>query len=118
MNKQEQQYQIRVRSLRDTETTDAWLQQRGIDAATFAMTDALHLKAQAAARRILTVCSEHNQLDLLDSKHAAVLNDYLKCMRNKRKRATLSDNRAYQVLNICSKINRNIFKIHTQLTCR
>ena len=116
MNKQEQQYQIRVRSLRDTETTDAWLQQRGIDAATFATTDALHLKAQAAARRILTVCSEHKQLDLLDSKHAAVLNDYLKCMHHKRKRARLSDKRAYQVLNICSRANKRLFKQHRQNT--
>jgi hypothetical protein len=116
MNKQEQQYQIRVRSLRDTNATDKWLQQRGLDAETFATTDALHLKAQAAARRILTVCSEHKQLELLDSKHAAVLNDYLKCMHHKRKRARLSDKRAYQVLNICSRANKRLFKQHRQNT--
>ena len=114
MNKQEQQYEIRVRSLRDTNATDRWLQKRGIDAATFAMTDALHLKAQAAAKRTLAIDSEHKQLELLDNKHVNLLNDYIKCMRNKRKRARLSDKSAYQVLNICSRANKQLFKQHRQ----
>jgi hypothetical protein len=116
MNKQEQQYQIRVSALRDTQATDAWLKQRGLDATTFATTDALHLKAQAAAKRTLGIDSEHKQLELLDSKHAILLNDYLKCMRNKRKRERLSDKRAYQVLNICSRSNKQLFKQHRQNT--
>ena len=114
MDKQEQQYQIRVSALRDTEATDAWLKQRGLDAATFATTDALLLKAQAAAKRTLGIHAEHAQLELIDSKQATVLGDYLKCIQNKRKRARLSDKRAHQVLNICTRANKRLFKQHRQ----
>ena len=116
MNKQQQQRQITTGALRDTAATDAWLQQQGLDAATFATAGALQLKAQAAAKRTLDTHLAHAQLELIDTKYVNLLNDYLKCMRNKRKRARLSDKRAYQVLNICSRANKQLFKQHRHNT--
>ena len=114
MNKQEQQYQIRVSALRDTEATDAWLKQSGMNVQLFAKLDTLHLKAQAAAKRTLGIHVEHAQLELLDNKYQQALEQYLASMQNKRKRARLSDKRAYQVLNICTRANKRLFKQHRQ----
>lgn len=114
MNKQEQQYQIRVSALRDTEATDAWLKQKGLNVQLFAKLETLHLNAQRAAKRTLAMHREHMQLELLDSKQQGKLEQYLQYVQLKSKRERLTDAKAYQVLNICTRANKRLFKQHRQ----
>ena len=112
MNKQDIQHQIRWQETRDTASTNRWLSSCGIDEMSFATTHALHLHAQRAATRILGTHRQHMQLELLASKHQHTLEQYLASMQHKRKRARLSDKQAYQVLNICTRANKQLFKQH------
>ena len=110
MNKQEQQYQIRKQEQLDTKQADTWIKQQGLDAGTFGTINVLLLQAQQKAHSLLTL---HRHL--LTSKQLTTLKAYQRKIGNKRTSKNLKPESAYQVLNINTKINRQLFKLHKKI---
>jgi hypothetical protein len=105
MNKQEQQYQIRKQEQQDTQQADTWIKQQGLDTGTFATTKLQLLQAQQTAHTLLT-----SHKHLLNQKQIQTLKKFQQKINTK-----LNPKTAYQVLNIGTKINRQIFRAYKQL---
>lgn len=110
MNKQEQQYQIRKQEQQDTQQADTWIKQQGLDTGTFATTNLQLLQAQQTAHTLMTA---HRHL--LNQKQIQTLLAFQQKITNKRTSTKLNPKAAYQVLNIGTKINRQLFKAYKQL---
>ena len=110
MNKQEQQYQIRKQEQLNTQQADTWIKQQGLNIGTFSSTNLQLLQAQQTAHRLLTV---HKHL--LNQKQIQALKAFQQKINNKRISTKLKPCAAYQVLNIGTKINRQLFKTYKQL---
>jgi len=104
------QYEINAKQQQHTQRTDVWLRTQGIDASTIAAIDTMLLKAQQAAHLLLT----HHQ-DLLTAQQRHTLQDFQQQFTHQRTRHKLKPQAAYPILNIQSKINRQLFKQHSQL---
>lgn len=110
MNKQEQQYQIRRQEQQDTQQADTWIKQQGLDTGTFATANLQLLQAQQTAHTLMTA---HRHL--LNQKQIQTLLAFQQKITNKRTSTKLNPKAAYQVLNIGTKINRQLFKAYKQL---
>ena len=110
MNKQEQQYQIRKQEQQDTQQADTWIKQQGLNTDTFGNTNLQLLQAQQTANTLLTA-NKH----LLNQKQIQTLKKFQQKINNKRISTKLNPKTAYQVLNIGTKINRQLFKTYKQL---
>lgn len=104
MNKQEQQYQIRKQEQVDTKQADTWIKQQGLDTGTFANTNIQLLQAQQTAHTLLTA---HRHL--LNQKQIQTLLAFQQKVTNKRTSTKLNPKSSYQVLNIGTKINWQLF---------
>ena len=111
MNKHEQQYQIRRKETTDTITADKWIAESGLDVITFGSTDIRLLQAQHQATTIL-----QNHINLLTNSQRRTLEYFQKQMAHKNTRIKLKPQAAIPVLNISSKINRQLFKQHRKIT--
>ena len=109
MNKQEQQYQIRKQEQQDTQQADNWIKQQGLDTGTFGITNLQLLQAQQTAHTLLTA---HKHL--LNQKQIQTLNKFQQKITNKRTSTKLNPKSSYQVLNISTKINRQLFRAYKQ----
>jgi hypothetical protein len=99
------------KSMKNTETaTQKWIRDNGMLVASFNTTHVRLLKAQQTAHWIL---SQHRSL--LNAGQIALLERFQKQMANKRIRSRLKPQAAKPVLNIGSKINRQLFRQHRQL---
>jgi len=110
MNKQEQQYQIRRQEQQDTQQADTWIKQQGLNTGTFGTTNLQLLQAQRTAHTLLTA---HKHL--LNQKQIQTLKKFQQKINNKRTNTKLNPKSSYQVLNIGTKINRQLFKTYKQL---
>jgi len=110
MNKQEQQYQIRKQEQQDTQQADTWIKQQGLNTGTFGITNLQLLQAQQTAHTLLTA-----HKNLLNQKQIQTLKKFQQKINNKRTNTKLNPKSSYQVLNIGTKINRQLFRAYKQL---
>ena len=94
----------------DDALTADWLRDNGIAVNSFSTTHIKLLQAQQTAHTLLT-----QNLNLLTSNQIKALKAFQRKMTNKKARAKLKPEAAYQILNISNKINRQLFKLHKQL---
>jgi hypothetical protein len=104
------QFQIARQSHIDTLSANYWLTEVGLNADTFGITHIRLLQAQQQAHALL---SQHS--NLLTQSQRTTLEHFQQAMTNKRTRNRLKPVSANPVLNISSKINRQLFKQHRSL---
>lgn len=109
MNKNELQHQIQRNQQRDTQKSDDWLKSNGWNTATFSTTHIRLLQAQQQAHTLLTQNS-----NLLTEQQRNTLQEFQNKMQTKHIRCKLRPAAANAVLNISSKINRQLFKQYRQ----
>jgi acetylornithine/succinyldiaminopimelate/putrescine aminotransferase len=107
----DKQFQINQRSVADTQAAKEWLEQTGFNSNTFGTTHIRLLQAQQQAHALLT-----HHSNLLNHSQRTMLENFQQLMQNKRTRDRLKPTAANPILNISSKINRQLFKQHRQLT--
>jgi hypothetical protein len=105
------QMQISDRAKAKTNEVDAWIKTEGLDVQSFAQTNARLLQAQRYAHALLTT-----QSHLLSFDQVHVLEKFQQQMAIMRTRIKLKPSAAIPVLNISTKINRQLFKHYRQLT--
>jgi hypothetical protein len=97
--------------MKNAETiTQNWIRANGMQVSTFNTTPVKLLQAQQTAHTLLTQCS-----NLLTSNQTKTLKAFQRKMADKRTRAALKPEAAYSILNINTKINRQLFKLNKQL---
>ena len=94
----------------DDALTADWLRDNGIAVNKFQNTHIKLLQAQQSANTLLT---QHQKL--LTSTQIKALKQFQHKMANKRARVKLKPEAAYTVLNISTKINRQLFSLNKQL---
>jgi hypothetical protein len=94
-----------------TNEVDAWIKKEGLDVQSFVQTHVQLLQAQRQAHALL---SHHSHLLSCDQVH--VLEKFQQQMAKMRTRIKLKPSAAIPVLNISTKINRQLFKQYRQLT--
>jgi hypothetical protein len=95
--------------LNDGLTAD-WLRDNGITVRVFNTSDDKLLQAQKTAHTLLT---QHT--NLLTTDQIQTLCTFTKRMAHKNTRTKLTPKSAYPILNISTKINRQLFKLNKQL---
>lgn len=110
MQKHELQHQIRKYETADTIKANEWLADAGFNAQTFGTTHIRLLQAQQQAHALLTQNS-----NLLTQSQRTKLETFQHQMAHKNTRIKLKPTAANPVLNISSKINRQLFKQHRHL---
>ena len=94
----------------DDGLTADWLRDNGITVRVFNTADDKLLQAQKTAHTLLT-----QQTNLLNADQITTLKSFTKRMKSKHTRAKLTALSAYPVLNISTKINRQLFQQYKQL---
>jgi hypothetical protein len=110
MQKHELQHQIRNHETTDTIKANEWLADAGFNAQTFGSTHIRLLQAQRQAHALLT---QHS--NLLTHSQRTTLENFQQLMAHKHTRDRLKPTAANPILNISSKINRQLFKQHRHL---
>jgi len=105
------QFQIIRREHIETWATDNWIRNTGLNAETFSTTPVRLLQAQTLAHTLLT---QHQ--NLLSQSQQQALRHFQQLMAQKHTRSKLKPESTHPVFNISSKINRQLFKQHRQLT--
>ena len=103
------QYQINHKADKDTLSVNKWIGASGLNVQSFNTTPIKLLQAQKSARGLLTQYPQ-----LLSQNQINTLKSFNKLMVCKRTRAQLKPEHAYPVLNISTKINRQLFKLNKQ----
>ena len=98
------------KNFKDDALTADWLRDNGIAVNSFATTNIKLLQAQQTAHNLLT-----QNKDLLTTSQIKTLKTFQRTMSNKKARANLKSEHAYPILNISTKVNRQLFKLHKQL---
>jgi hypothetical protein len=111
MNKQELQHEIRRNETANTLEANNWISAVGLDADSFVTTHIRLLLAQQQATQILKYHSH-----LLTDSQRKTLEDFQRQMSHKNTRIKLRHTAAFPVLNISTKINRQVFKQHRHQT--
>jgi hypothetical protein len=105
MSKHERHHQIQQQASADTATANQWIRAQGLDAGSFHSTPIRLLQAQQQAHTLLT-----QHWALLSTEQRAQLQLFMQQMRCKRTRSQLKPQAANSVLNISSKIHRQLFR--------
>ena len=105
------QFQIIRREHLSTQEVDKWIRTASLNTETFSTTPVQLLQAQALTHTLLT---QHQ--DLLTQSQQQALRHFQQLMAHKNTRSKLKPEATYPVFNISSKINRQLFKQHRQLT--
>ena len=98
------------KNFKDDALTADWLRDNGIAVNSFTNTHVKLLQAQQSAHTILT---QHK--DLLTTYQIKALKAFQRKMANKKTREQLKPEHAFPILNISTKINRQLFKLNKQL---
>jgi hypothetical protein len=101
----------KYKNFMDDGLTADWLRDNGIAVQTFGTTHIRLLQAQQQAHALLT---QHS--NLLTQNQRTTLETFQHQMAHKKTRIKLKPTAANPILNISSKINRQLFKQHKQLT--
>ena len=94
----------------DDGLTADWLRDNGITIRIFNTTDNKLLQAQKTAHTLLT---QHT--NLLTADQISILSTFTKRMAHKNTRVKLTPKSTYPILNISTKINRQLFQQYRQL---
>ena len=100
----------KYKNFKDDALTADWLRDNGIAIKKFITTDVKLLKAQQTAHTLLT-----QNITLLTTSQIKKLKAFQRKMANKRTREKLKPEAAYTILNISTKINRQLFTINKLL---
>ena len=100
----------KYKNFKDDALTADWLRDNGIAVKTFNTTQVKLLQAQQTAHALLT-----QNIALLTTSQIKTLKAFKRKMANKRTREKLKPDAAYPILNISTKINRQLFTINKQL---
>jgi hypothetical protein len=87
--------------------TAEWLKENGWDEKSFTVIELPFLQAQQVAYFLM----KYNAT-LLNEEQTDLLNNYLNDIKHKAKRKKITQKTIYRVLNLGTKINRQIFKAH------
>ena len=87
--------------------TAEWLKQNGMDEKSFTVIELPFLQAQQVAHSLLKFHAA-----LLNEEQTDLLNTYINDIKHKAKRKTVTKTKAYKVLNLGTKINRQVFKTY------
>jgi len=104
------QYQINRRAQADMQATHAWLCENGVTADVFYQLPPEIAQAQRVAHMLLT-----HHAHMLTPQQTQTLETFQHQLRYKKSRTKLRVQSAYPVLNIGTKINRQLFRQHRQL---
>ena len=98
------------KNFKDDALTSDWLRDNGIALKVFNTTHVKLLQAQQTAHALLT-----QSITLLTTSQIKTLKAFQRKMANKKARDKLKPEAAYPILNINTKINRQLFKLNKQL---
>ena len=104
------QYQILHKEGKDTLTAEKWIKDTGLNVRAFNQLPVQLLQAQQAAHALLT----HN-LNLLTTEQVKTLRNFKRRVGNTKLCTKLKPEAAYPILNIATKINRQLFKLNKQI---
>ena len=101
---------LNAQHLKNEEIANNWLIDNGITQTLFNKVQVFQLQAYKAATNIL----KHN-VELLKHCEYEQLTSYCKQMLNSRQRNSITKRNTYQILNIGTRINRQLFKQYRKL---
>ncbi len=110
LTKRDLEQQIATRTKRDTELTDNWLKNRGMNEKDLLNSQTLLLRAQKTAHELL----QHHSTLIERQKHEW-LSDFAKRCNSNRQRQRITDKECYAVLTYAKSINRQVFKQNRQI---
>ena len=96
--------------LKDEQIANNWLIDNGITQTLFNKVQAFQLQAYKAATKIL----KHN-VELLKNNEYEELTSYCKAILNSKQRNSITKRNTYQILNISTRINRQLFKQYRKI---
>lgn len=96
--------------LKDEQLANNWLKENGITNRLFNETQVFQLQAYKTATNIL----KHN-IELLKTNEYEQLTSYCKRMLNSRQRNSITTRNTYQILNIGTRINRQLFRQYRKI---
>ena len=96
--------------LKDEQLANNWLIDNGITQTLFNKVQVFQLQAYKAATNIL----KHN-FELLTDKEKDLLINYCAAMLNSRQRNSITKRNTYQILNISTRINRQLFRQYRKI---
>jgi hypothetical protein len=98
-------FKIKKQERQDSVIASDWLRANGLNESYFASVKLIFIQAQQVASNLLTQHRAELNVNELRS-----LQIYLNAIANKKTRTKITKAQAYKVLNIGTKINRQIFK--------
>ena len=96
--------------IKDEQTANNWLKENGITNRLFNEAQVFQLQAYKTAKNIL----KHN-VELLKNTEYDLLTSYCKQLLNSKQRRSITARNTYQVLNISTHINRQLFKQYRKI---
>jgi len=101
---------LNAQHLKDEQLTNDWLKSNGITQTLFNKVQVFQLQAYKQATNIL----KHN-FELLTDKEKDLLMNYCTAMLNSRQRNSITKRNTYQILNIGTRINRQLFRQYRKI---
>ena len=96
--------------IKEEQTANNWLKENGITNRLFNEAQVFQLQAYKTATNIL----KHN-VTLLKNTEYEQLTSYCKAMLNSKQRNSLTKRNTYEILNIGTRINRQLFKQYRKI---
>ena len=96
--------------IKEEQTANNWLKENGITNRLFNEAQVFQLQAYKTATNIL----KHN-VELLKNGEYEQLTSYCKAILNSRQRNSLTKSNTYEILNISTRINRQLFKQYRKI---
>jgi hypothetical protein len=96
--------------IKEEQTANNWLKENGITNRLFNEAQVFQLQAYKTATNIL----KHN-VKLLKNNEYEQLTSYCKAMLNSKQRNSLTKRNTYEILNIGTRINRQLFKQYKKI---
>jgi hypothetical protein len=100
----------KLKNFKDDALAADWLRDNGIAVKSFSTTHVKLLQAQKTAHTLLT-----QNINLLTTNQIKTLKAFQRKMAEKNTRVQLKPEHAYPILNISTKINRQLFALHKQI---
>ena len=96
--------------IKEEQTANNWLIDNGITQTLFNKVQVFQLQAYKTAKNIL----KHN-VELLKNGEYEQLTNYCKAILNSRQRNSITKRNTYEILNIGTRINRQLFKQYRKI---
>ena len=96
--------------IKEEQTANNWLKENGITNRLFNEVQVFQLQAYMTATNIL----KHN-VELLKNGEYELLTSYCKAILNSRQRNSITKHNTYQILNIGTRINRQLFRQYRKI---